>query len=1246
MAEGDECIWAALYTSQLYRNKKVKSFQDGIVKFIEKPPKILLFDEKGNKIDGMMSKTIRPEPDGIIEFDRHYCVLSAPSCQNTVAVKTPVTTLPNASRRGVLHTYGVKERVESNATIEATGRDDFQQSGHRTYSASTRTNDTSLSISDSAKVSKSQPSMFEEDTGHSKPVSSQRFRGFSVPKMSAKKKEDVLKAEKPPKPRMEPLDGNVQTSVFEDEAVSSKSVSSHRFRGFSIPRMTKKRKEGMVMLLRFTSHRFVLNVIVVDNDLQAVGLLEKNMDAVEEEEERLPQNPEKRPRFKPPSILPKTKSMNYNNIDQDGTSDPSNPPSSSSEANPKRAVLQRFKPFKKMTIDDTPLDFESIISRGLTFPSSSAPMQVIKNGQTRRLKIPIRFKTADNYRAAFVAAIYESLQAQIYALASQIYSITNNDTNPKTSIQNKLRRRGIILYEATLVRQKSFGSGDGGIYLSFSDSDRKSSFLKDDLWVVSKSHHFRDNFFCRSVFYGMSSAKMLEVRPFLKKDATILSEHFCSKSSTNVVALKITNTMSEVLQELTLDTLLDETPLVPFIVEGLSCKFQHSLDSTFCEILMTEAKEAIEEFKLNEDQCRIVTEFLRSFNGGSFPITLAHGVFGSGKSFLVCVIVVIIGRAKVRMPDKDDDEPLRVIISSNTNVAVDRILLVSPFPSFLRVLIGLKGLLKMGFEDFVRVGNVKKIAKPILPYTAQQKRNESDEMKELQSLLNENGLEPGERAAIAEALRRFKSNENKHLASTALVIGVTCLSTPSEILENITGTILILDECSQMTEPLSLLPITKFKTRFALLIGDPKQLSPTLPSDSLYPLFSLDRTLFERLAQLGITPTLLRTQYRCHPKIGNLANELFYDRKLRNGTSGEELEAVVEGGAPIVFIDVGEGKESFDGGGGSLFNLEEAEIVVRVVGGLLERDVGVGDIGVITFYRKQSEVISQLLAARLQIKGVQVSTVDAFQGAEKMIIILSTLIRHLIIAGNRKNLAKHSTWRKIIEKHADTRSDAFLCVSKKNVQNRAPLPSTPDYTKDIVTPLYLHTGIETPAIPIIDDDLFSPDDDGEARMDLMEPDIIADEMSEAAVPFNPPAFIAVEEEVKLGMRRRRIGVDALDKPPFSFRGLKSLTGLDNRFFDKEELGDSTFSHRLAKETDDVSQDDYTGDLFEDEGLDGLFSILDEPRVVPVPAESMMTPVPCKVVAGIAAPMVTDTTTTTGKSEWECFMEEAEAMSFD
>ena len=50
----------------------------------------------------------------------------------------------------------------------------------------------------------------------------------------------------------------------------------------------------------------------------------------------------------------------------------------------------------------------------------------------------------------------------------------------------------------------------------------------------------------------------------------------------------------------------------------------------------------------------------------------------------------------------------------------------------------------MGFEDFVRVGSVRKIAKPVLPYSVHSTGSDSQELRELQEMLK-GDLTPSER---------------------------------------------------------------------------------------------------------------------------------------------------------------------------------------------------------------------------------------------------------------------------------------------------------------------------------------------------------------------------------------------------------------------------------------------------------------------------------------------------------------------
>ena len=42
---------------------------------------------------------------------------------------------------------------------------------------------------------------------------------------------------------------------------------------------------------------------------------------------------------------------------------------------------------------------------------------------------------------------------------------------------------------------------------------------------------------------------------------------------------------------------------------------------------------------------------------------------------------------------------------------------------------------------------------------------------------------------------------------------------------------------------------------------------------------TLEKTLFVRLAALGLTPLLLGRQYRCHPRLSGLASRLFYQNR-------------------------------------------------------------------------------------------------------------------------------------------------------------------------------------------------------------------------------------------------------------------------------------------------------------------------------------------------------------------------------
>ena len=197
---------------------------------------------------------------------------------------------------------------------------------------------------------------------------------------------------------------------------------------------------------------------------------------------------------------------------------------------------------------------------------------------------------------------------------------------------------------------------------------------------------------------------------------------------------------------------------------------------------------------------------------------------------------------------------------------------------------------------------------------------------------------------ILITIKKFTSNENKSIISNAFVVGVTCLATSFEMMSDFHANLVILDECSQMTEPTSMLPIVRFGAERLLLVGDPLQLPPTITTQCNKGASGLDFTFFERMAKTDVIPILLGIQYRCHPLIGSLSNELFYKGLLTHGPQTSDLISVIPSLPSLAFVDTSgiekNAKLSF-------INVQEAETIISFVSSLIEKGISGKQIGVI-----------------------------------------------------------------------------------------------------------------------------------------------------------------------------------------------------------------------------------------------------------------------------------------------------------
>ena len=81
-------------------------------------------------------------------------------------------------------------------------------------------------------------------------------------------------------------------------------------------------------------------------------------------------------------------------------------------------------------------------------------------------------------------------------------------------------------------------------------------------------------------------------------------------------------------------------------------------------------------------------------------------------------------------------------------------------------------------------------------------------------------------------IRRQEDEVMKKVIEESDVVCATCLGSCAHILRKVFFDLVIIDECTQATEPAMWVPISKC-ARQTVLIGDQKQLPPVIASDKL-----------------------------------------------------------------------------------------------------------------------------------------------------------------------------------------------------------------------------------------------------------------------------------------------------------------------------------------------------------------------------------------------------------------------------
>ena len=404
------------------------------------------------------------------------------------------------------------------------------------------------------------------------------------------------------------------------------------------------------------------------------------------------------------------------------------------------------------------------------------------------------------------------------------------------------------------------------------------------------------------------------------------------------------------------------------------------------------------------------------------PLSLIQGPPGTGKTVTSATIVYHLSRTSNRP----------VLVCAPSNIAVDQ----------LTEKVHLTGLKVVRLCAKSR----EAISSPVsflALHNQLRDMNGHTELQKLQQLKDETGELS---SSDEKRYRILKKACERELLKAADVICCTCVGAGDPRLSKFKFQSVLIDESMQATEPECMVPVV-LGAKQLILVGDHCQLGPVVMCKEAAKA-GLSQSLFERLVLLGIRPLRLEVQYRMHPALSRFPSDFFYEGSLQNGINSFEREMRnidfpwPQPSKPMFFYCC-QGQEEIAGSGTSYLNRSEAAYVERITTCFLRAGVKPEQIGIITPYEGQRAYLVQYmqyngsLHAKLY-QEIEIASVDAFQGREKDIIVMSCVRSNerqgigflndprrlnvaltrakygIITVGNPKVLSKHTLWNHLL----------------------------------------------------------------------------------------------------------------------------------------------------------------------------------------------------------------------------------------
>lgn len=423
---------------------------------------------------------------------------------------------------------------------------------------------------------------------------------------------------------------------------------------------------------------------------------------------------------------------------------------------------------------------------------------------------------------------------------------------------------------------------------------------------------------------------------------------------------------------------------------------------------------------LNASQQEAVRDALRAKD-----VLIVHGPPGTGKTTTLVETIDEVLRREVQ-----------VMVCAQSNTAVDWIS---------------KHLADRGLQ-VLRIGNPTRVTDEMLGFTYERRFEAHPDYPQLWQTRRDirqlystphKSRSPHfhqKTARLKERAEELELRIRNEVFSQCRVVASTLAGAAHPVLTGWRCHTLFIDEAAQALEAACWIAIPKADR--VILAGDHCQLPPTVKNPACLRA-GLGKTLMETIAERHPEAVrLLKVQYRMNEALMRFSSDWFYGGELQAAPSVRNRTILEYLDTPLVWINVGGEAETDenvqeDREGDSILNREEAEYTIAALHLYIEkltpRRVRAEriDFAIISPYKAQVRLLRQLLKRDDFLKPfrrqVSINTVDAFQGQERDVVIIS-MVRaneqgHIGFLGDlrRMNVAiTRARYKVIIVGHAET----------------------------------------------------------------------------------------------------------------------------------------------------------------------------------------------------------------------------------